>query len=245
MTSGFFPHSLRFSGAGYTHTGRVRTRNEDAILLDPSGQLWVVADGMGGHGQGDVAAAMVVDGLATLADGDEPEAILAAQIQHINADIYALATQNGSTMGATLVAAFLQDGVSYLAWVGDSRIYLWRDGALRQLSHDHSRVQELMDQGLIGEAEARNHPDRHVITRAMGVAPAVDADFATLPLRADDRIMLCSDGLTTCVTDTAIADILGGTHGDPQTTAAALVRAALDAGAPDNVSVIVIAATED
>ena len=116
MTS--FP--LQFDGAGYTHTGMVRDRNEDAILLDPSGQLWVISDGMGGHGHGDVAAAMVVDGLAALVGDTEPEAMLAEQIARINTDIHNIAARDGGTMGATLVAAFLQDNVSYLVWVGDS-----------------------------------------------------------------------------------------------------------------------------
>ncbi|MEL6837912.1 MAG: protein phosphatase 2C domain-containing protein [Pseudomonadota bacterium] len=235
--------SLRFSGAGYTHVGHVRDRNEDAILLDPTGQLWVVADGMGGHGHGDVAADMVVDGLADLEDGAEPEVMLSEQITRINSDIHAMMIRRGRTIGATLVVAFLQDNVSYLAWVGDSRIYLLRAGRLRQLSHDHSRVQEMVDAGLLTAKEAATHAERNVITRAMGVEPTVDIDSATLPMQADDRIMLCSDGLTTCVSDNTIAQIMNA-HQLPEDTAAALMRAALDAGAPDNVSVIVIAATE-
>ncbi|MEL6682848.1 MAG: protein phosphatase 2C domain-containing protein [Pseudomonadota bacterium] len=237
------PSALQFSGAGYTHVGQVRERNEDAILLDPSGQLWVVADGMGGHGHGDVAAEMVVDGLAALGDSEEPEMMLAEQIAQINTDIHAMTIRRGITIGATLVVAYLQDNLSYLAWVGDSRIYLWREGNLRQLSHDHSRVQEMVDKGLITPHEAQTHVERNVITRAMGVEPTVVADFATLPMRADDRIVLCSDGLTTCVSDHEIVLTLKA-HTDPKMAAGALVRAALDAGAPDNVSVIVIAATE-
>lgn len=235
--------ALRFSGAGYTHVGHVRERNEDAILLDPAGQLWVIADGMGGHGHGDVAADMVVDGLADLEDGDEPEVMLSEQITRINTDIHAMMIRRGRTIGATLVVAFLQDNVSYLAWVGDSRIYLSRAGRLRQLSHDHSRVQEMVDEGLLGPEEAATHPERNVITRAMGVEPTVMVDSATLPMLAGDRIMLCSDGLTTCVSDHAIAAIMNA-HTDAKETAAALMHAALDAGAPDNVSVIVIAVAE-
>ncbi len=232
-----------FSGAGYTHSGYVRTRNEDAILLDPSGKLWVVADGMGGHGHGDVAAAMVVDGLALIDDEGEPEAMLLAHIQQINSDIYNASVRIGGTMGATLVTAFLQFGVAYLAWVGDSRIYLWRGGALHQISHDHSRVQELIDDGLLTPEAARIHPERNVITRAMGNSDTVDVDFATVPLVAGDRIMMCSDGLTTCVTDAVIAEVMSA-YSERKTAAAALVKAALDAGAPDNVSVIVITAEE-
>jgi len=186
----------------------VRERNEDAILLDPSGQLWVISDGMGGHGHGDVAAAMVVDGFAALVGDTEPEAMLAEQIARINSDIHNIAARDGGTMGATLVAAFLQDNVSYLVWVGDSRIYLWRDGMLRQLSKDHSHVQELLDQGLISQQDAENHVERNVITRAMGVEPTVVPDFVTLPLRAHDRVLLCSGGLTTCVSNAQIADVL-------------------------------------
>ncbi len=243
MTSSPSPSTVKFSGTGLTHSGYVRTRNEDAILLDPTGQLWVVADGMGGHGHGDVAATMVVDGLALIEGDGEPEAMLLEQIQRSNSDIYDVAARNGNTMGATLVAAFLHNGVANFAWVGDSRIYLWRHGALRQVSHDHSRVQELIDDGLLTPEAARIHPERNVITRAMGTSSTVDVDFVTLPIVVDDRIMMCSDGLTTCVTDVDIADIMAA-YPDHKTTAAALVKAALDAGAPDNVSVIVIAAQE-
>jgi protein phosphatase len=243
MTSGAPLSNITFSGAGMTHPGKLRDRNEDAILLDPSGQLWVVADGMGGHGHGDVAAEMVVDGLALIDDEGPPEATLRAQILRINSDIYEVATRNGNMMGATLVVAFLEAGAAHFAWVGDSRIYMWRGGALRQISRDHSRVQELIDDGFLTPEAARVHPERNVITRAMGADATVEADFLTIGVKAGDRIMLCSDGLTTCVTDDVIADMVTA-YSDPETAASALVKAALDAGAPDNVSVIVITATE-
>lgn len=243
MTSVCNPSVLQIHGAGFTHVGCVRERNEDAILLDPSGQLWVVADGMGGHGHGDVAATMVVDGLAMMEDGPEPQLMLQDQIFRVNADIYANAVVRNSNMGATVAAAYLQDDVSYLAWVGDSRIYLWRGGVLRQLSRDHSIVQEMIDDGLIAEDDAFTHPERNVITRAVGTGPTVEVDFVTLPLLAGDYIMMCSDGLTGCVRDAEIAQIMAA-HPDYEQAAAALVRAALDEGAPDNVSVIVVTAQD-
>lgn len=231
---------LQISGDGFTHRGRVRERNEDAILIDPNGELWAVADGMGGHGQGDVAASMVIDDLALGAMGNEPLEALIAQLEQCNAAIFAQAA--GSTMGATIVVAFVEYDVSYLAWVGDSRIYLWRRDRLQQMSKDHSQTQELIDAGVLTEEAALTHPERNVITRAIGVAPTVEVDVAVLPLAAGDRLLLCSDGLTGCVSDADIATMMAHSMDDRQ-TAQALIEAALAAGAPDNVSVIIVTAT--
>lgn len=230
---------LLISGDGMTHRGCVRPRNEDAILIDPEGELWAVADGMGGHGQGDVAATMVIDALAAGPLDDDPIETLIHKLEHSNAAIFARAA--GSTMGSTIVAAFLAHGVASLVWVGDSRIYLWRQGRLQQVSKDHSHVQELIDQGVLTPEAALTHPERNVITRAIGVDPEVVVDFAVLPLAVGDRLLLCSDGLTGCVSDAAIAQLLARDLGDLKTTQV-LVDAALEAGAPDNVSVIVITA---
>lgn len=230
---------LQISGDGLTHRGCVRERNEDAILIDPNGELWAVADGMGGHGHGDVAASMVIDGLALGIVGEEPLDALVTQLEHCNAAIFARSA--GKTMGATVVAAFVEHGVSYLVWVGDSRIYLWRNGQLRQMSKDHSQTQELIDAGVVTEEAARTHPDQNIITRAIGVAPDVEVDVAVLPLAADDRLLLCSDGLTGCVTNDEIAAVLGRDLDDRQ-TAQTLVEATLAMNAPDNVSVIVVTA---
>lgn len=230
---------LHISGDGLTHRGRVRERNEDAILIDPNGELWAVADGMGGHGHGDIAASMVIDSLALGDLGAEPLDALVTQLEQCNAAIYARAA--GATMGATIVAAYVEHDVSYLAWVGDSRIYLWRRGRLQQMSKDHSQTQELIDEGVLTQEGARTHPDRNVITRAIGVAPEVAVDVAVLPLARDDRLLLCSDGLTGCVCDHDIGIVLDR-HLDDRQTAQTLVEAALVAGAPDNVSVIIVTA---
>lgn len=241
MTATNLENSLVIEGAGMTHVGHVRERNEDAILLDPTGELWAVADGMGGYGHGDVAASIVIDNL-TLIDGtDQPEARLEQQITAANAEIYDRAVRAGHTMGTTIVASMILGDVAHVAWVGDSRIYLLRDGTLSQLSKDHSVVQELIDSGFITEEDARHHPDRNIVTRALGVGPTVDVSFATLPMRDGDRILLCSDGLTACLTDADIAVIL-----EKQTNldelASELVQRTLDRGAPDNVSLIIVSA---
>lgn len=219
----------------------MRDRNEDAILIDPGGELWAVADGMGGHGQGDVAASMVIDALALSGPPVDPEVLLVDQLQASNAAIHTLAA--GQTMGATVVAVFVDACVAYCAWVGDSRIYLWRKDCLTRLSRDHSRVQELIDEGALTEQAARTHPERNVITRAIGAAAEVDIDIAVLPLLPGDRVILCSDGLTGVVDDAGIAEVLRMNRPD-NATAARLLQRALDGGAPDNVSVVVISTRE-
>ncbi|WP_299750833.1 protein phosphatase 2C domain-containing protein [uncultured Tateyamaria sp.] len=232
---------LRISGAGFTHKGLVRDRNEDAILIDPNGELWAVADGMGGHGHGDVAADMVIDSLATLTRTDDPEVCLVETLQRSNQAVFAAA--DGTVMGATVVAAFMDSNVAYCAWVGDSRIYLWRQGQLKQMTKDHSHIQELIDQGVLSKEAERSHPERNVVTRAIGAEPDVDVDTFVLPLQSADRLVLCSDGLSGAVEDTRLANTMMMNRPD-NATAARLLQAALDAGAPDNVSVIVVTATE-
>lgn len=241
MTATKLGSALKIHGTGMTHVGHVRERNEDAILLDPAGELWAVADGMGGYGHGDVAASVVIDSLAQIDDADEPDALLEKQIVAANAEIYRKAIQAGQTMGTTIVAAMIQADVAYLAWVGDSRIYLLRDGGLRQLSKDHSVVQELIDNGFISEEDARHHPDRNIVTRALGVGPTVDVSFVTLPICEGDRILLCSDGLNACLTDLDIGEVMRA-HTDNQEAVAALVQRTLDRGAPDNVSLVIMSA---
>lgn len=236
---------LIFRGSGLTHVGQVRDRNEDAILTDPDGALWAIADGMGGYGHGEMAADIVVDHVARLLDDDLPAPALRVLIEEANRAIRTRAADQGiDRMGATMVAAMIQNGVATIAWAGDCRAYLMRGGRLRQLTSDHSVVQDLVNSGLLRDDQREHHPERHVVTRAVGAEPRIEVDIVTLQMALKDRLMLCSDGLTTCVTDAEIASIMSR-PADPRSQCRALALRALENGAPDNVSVVCIFAQED
>lgn len=232
--------ALVIRGCGLTHAGKLRDRNEDAILTDPVGVLWAVADGMGGYGHGDMASDMVIDRLAAISDSMLAAPGLRMQLEEANRAILAKAAEPGmNAMGATVVAAMIQNAVATIAWVGDCRAYLWRGAGLRLLTRDHTVVQEMVDQGLLRDDAREGHPERHVVTRAVGAEPAVRIDTLTLPLVAGDRLILCSDGLTTCLHDPDIARIAAAAD-DPQALCRALITQTLVAGAPDNVSVVCV-----
>lgn len=235
---------FRFISHGLTHPGLVRQRNEDAFLDRPEAGLWAVADGMGGHEQGDYASGRIIGRLADFAPfadleeySDEVRRALSHVDVHLRARAKALGPQ--ALIGST-VACLLVCGEEFAAvWAGDSRVYLLRDGALQRLSHDHSRVQELLDAGLLKPEEAALHPEVHVVTRAIGVARL---HFGSRPgiIRAGDRFLLCTDGLTNVVADAEIASVLAATT--PSEATRQLVDLVLARGAPDNVAVIVAAA---
>ncbi|MFZ1470523.1 MAG: protein phosphatase 2C domain-containing protein [Paracoccaceae bacterium] len=230
----------RPKGHALTHRGAVRAANEDAILADPAGILWAVADGMGGHEGGAVAADLVVNTLATITDDALPAEALEDAIERANTRVRAAAAAMGArTMGATVVALFISHGIAHVAWAGDSRGYLLRGRRLRMLTHDHTVVQDMVDRGELGLSEAEGHPEAHIITRAVGAAPEIEVDHAAVPLLTGDRLLLCSDGLPRCVYAQDIESILLQPS-TAETTCQALLRRALDEGAPDNVSVIVV-----
>ena len=234
------PGRVRARGAGLSHRGRVREFNEDAILLDPAGALWAVADGMGGHGHGDLAADLVIETLAGLPHDDGGRAALAEAFGAAEARVRAAARDRGlGVIGAAAVALLIEGAGATLAWLGDSRAYLLRGGRLARLTRDHSVVQELIDRGEIDASEAETHPQAHVISRAIGAGSDAAPDFAGIGLAAGDRLLLCSDGLTRCLPEPAIAAHLAAA-GDPEAACHDLVRAALAAGAPDNVSAVVV-----
>ena len=232
-----------------TDVGHVRTVNEDALLVAPP--VFVVADGMGGHSGGDVASRMVVEEFARLADDYDPahgpqhvaDALARAQTRIVEYGDAHRATQPGWHAGTTAVVAVLveDDGATkwLLANLGDSRIYRLVDGGLDQVSVDHSVVQELVDSGEITPQQAAVHPERHVITRALGSPSGIDPDFFLLPLGAAERLLLCSDGISGMIEDTEIEQILESVP-DPRDAADALVRAALEAGGRDNATAVVI-----
>lgn len=232
----------RLHYAAGTHPGRVRTVNEDASLVAPP--VFLVADGMGGYARGDAASRLVVESFEPLAAmrAVQPDDVEAA-ICEAQRRVAALAAELSSAPGSTLVVAayVLEDGRGYwlLANIGDSRVYSLVDGVLEQISKDHSVVQEMIDAGQITRDEALGHPERHVITRAIGALTESQADFALVPAEPGSRLLLCSDGLTSEISDTAIQHILSERTA-PDRTVMTLLDAAVSAGGHDNVTVVVI-----
>lgn len=222
-----------------TDVGYVREHNEDSLLVRPP--LFAVCDGMGGHKAGEVASDIAVRVLAARAPRETDAQGLKRAVEEANLSIiHAVHEGEGREgMGTTCTAAIVEDERLTIAQVGDSRAYLLHAGVLQQLTRDHSLVADLIDSGEITPEEARNHPWRSYITRALGLDPRVEPDIYELNIDQGDRLMLCSDGLYSMVHDDKIADILNRTS-DPQKAAERLVKAALDAGGADNVTVIVI-----
>jgi protein phosphatase len=232
-----------------TDVGLHRETNEDAYLVAPP--VFVVADGMGGHAGGDVASRIVVEEFDRLAgEGYDPtrgaEVVAAAleASQRRIAEYSAGGAPDGRrTPGTTVVAALLVEDDGAPAWLlanlGDSRIYAVVGGALQQVSTDHSVVQELLDSGQITEAEAAEHPERHVITRALGGPRLEPADYFLVPVTEAERLLLCTDGISGLVDDGQIAAILADSP-DPRDAADRLVAAALRAGGDDNATAVVV-----
>ena len=229
---------------GRSDIGRVRSGNEDALLIGR--RVFAVADGMGGHRGGEVASAAALEPLRALDDRTfaSPEAAMSALTDAVvtaNTTV-SQRSQDEPTlagMGTTLTAVLVDGRDAHLVHVGDSRAYLARGGSFVQLTDDHTLVQALIDQGRITRDQVATHPHRSVITRAVGVASEVEVDGQHLTLRDGDRIVLCSDGLSGVVDDETIARTLEA-HG-PEGTPARLIEAANDAGGPDNITVLVIA----
>ncbi len=237
----------RLEGGGCTHVGHVREHNEDAWLSSPSAGLFAVADGMGGHAAGEVASALCIRALATLAAQPVPTAdkafALRATLERANREISAAGLSDASRLGmGTTVAALWLDGArAVIAHVGDSRVYRLRDGVLTALTLDHSLLGDAVRSGWITEAQAREQPPSCVITRALGTQPGVDVEIGATSVLPGDRFVLSSDGLTDLVHDMQIQRIVRATP-SPAEAARQLTLAALDAGGLDNVTVVVVQA---
>ena len=233
---------FRFDTGAATHQGCVRSLNEDRYLTQPDSGVWLVADGMGGHWGGDVAAMSITEHVASVgraASAPDLQARFEDRIGRANAAIQAhSARHDGATIGATVVALLVHEGHFACRWAGDSRAYLMREGRLSQISRDHTEVQELLDRGAITPEQAEIWPRRNVITRAVGVREGVRLDQAVGELRDRDVFLLCSDGLTGHLEDAEIRDILAGRS--PQAACDRLVEVTLDRGATDNVTVVVV-----
>ncbi len=234
---------MKLIPGGATDQGQVRETNEDGYVVDRRLQLYAIADGMGGHRAGEVASATALEALrAAVASGTG----LGDAITSANEAVHSKATADADLTGmGTTLTAIVPDGNGVLVGhVGDSRAYLLRDGELRQLTTDHSLIEELVREGRLTEEQASVHPQRSAITRAIGVEEDVEVDVYPVPLLPGDRLLLCSDGLTTMLRAQAISALLRRER-DPTRAANLLVDAANAAGGEDNITTIVIDIEDD
>lgn len=238
-----FDSQLLWTCAARTDVGLVRSRNEDAYLVQPRQGLWAVADGMGGHAFGDVASKAVVDGLAALPPCERlTDAIALARdcLARVNEALCLEArARQVPVIGSTVVALFACGVEAACLWAGDSRIYLFRQGRLQQLTRDHSQLEALKASGADVDSAAASP---NMITRAVGAADTLELDLATLTVRDGDIFLLCSDGLSTPVDEGAIAATLA--PGDCARAANELVALALASGGRDNITVVVLRADD-
>ena len=228
-----------------THTGRKRRHNEDAYVLEPP--LFAIADGMGGARAGEVASSLAAAALQSgKVDGNGEERVTAL-IQAANRSVYERSSQDAEVagMGTTMTVALVEDSTVTLGHVGDSRAYVLRDGELEQLTNDHSLVAELVRGGKLSAEEAEHHPQRSVITRALGTDPDVDVDTFTVEAEDGDVFVLCSDGLTDMVGDDEIGEVLARSRENLKEAAEELVRRANKAGGQDNITVVAFEMTDE
>ncbi|MGH2699649.1 MAG: Stp1/IreP family PP2C-type Ser/Thr phosphatase [Actinomycetota bacterium] len=224
-----------------TDVGRRREVNEDSFLVHEP--LFVVADGMGGHVAGDIASTTAIDAIkeqAATARADDMNT-LAGLVLGANSRIWEKAEEDPSLrgMGTTCTLLLLDSSGAHFAHVGDSRAYLMRGGKLTQLTEDHTLVGRMVKEGRLSSEEAEKHPQRSIVTRALGVDPEVQVDLMTVDLAEGDRILICSDGLSSMIDSDAIASILADER-DPQSASERLVEAANEAGGEDNITVVIV-----
>ncbi|MGH7164541.1 MAG: Stp1/IreP family PP2C-type Ser/Thr phosphatase [Nitrospiraceae bacterium] len=251
---------MSWHGTGLTNVGQVRPSNQDAYAVDNDLQLWIVADGMGGHPGGDVASRSAVEALTAsiraearmkaqgglnATDPAHSETELRRAVTASNRAIRHLAVQRSELagMGTTVVALRIACGPiaqATIAHIGDSRAYLLRGRTLTPVTRDHSLVEDHVRVGLLSPEEALVHPLRHVLTRALGTDPQVEADLCTFILEPSDLFLLCSDGLTKMLDDAHIVEVLLRANRSPELACRALIQAANDRGGVDNTTVVVV-----
>lgn len=249
--------------AAQSDIGKKRRSNQDAYLTDPDCQLYVVADGMGGHPGGTVAAEMTKLAIQSFVDASDEFGertwpfgydvelqyeynVLKNALSMANSKVCqaAEAVENYTGMGASVAVLWIQGNRAFYTHLGDCRVYLLRNGELRQLTEDHTLVQEQLKQGIITPQQARQHAFRHVVTRAVGVKASFEITVQDLVLEAGDRLLLCSDGLSNTVEHDQLSKLLCG-QSDLQAICGGLIEAANQAGGEDNVTVITVAYAGD
>lgn len=224
-----------------TDVGKVRANNQDAPIVSEKLRLYGVADGMGGHKGGEVASTSARDDLLRELEGKTPSvAALSGAIEEVNRQIYHQQEHDDALtgMGTTLSVLWMSDNFVYIGHVGDSRVYLLRDGEFKQMTLDHSLVEQLVREGVLTEEEAQNHPMRNIITRAIGTDESVEVDVVVEERRKGDLWLACSDGLHGLVDDRQMRDALR--QYEPEKAADVLLKAALDAGGRDNVTLVIV-----
>lgn len=237
---------MRIDWAGLSDRGRRRASNEDAFLADAGRGLFVVADGMGGHAAGEVAARLAVDTVRRVLceppAPPDPHAAIERAIQEANRAILERTHEREELqgMGTTLVLALVDAASAWISHVGDSRAYRVRQGRIELLTRDHSWVSEQVRLGLMSQEEARRHPWRNVITRALGSRDEVEVEVGVEPLRSGDRLLLCSDGLNSMAGEEEILDAVRGAGEDLREACRRLVELANAGGGEDNVTVLLL-----
>lgn len=224
-----------------TDVGKVRANNQDAPIVSEKLRLYGVADGMGGHKGGEVASTSARDDLLRELEGKTPSvATLSGAIEEVNRQIYHQQEHDDALtgMGTTLSVLWMSENFVYIGHVGDSRVYLLRDGEFKQMTLDHSLVEQLVREGVLTEEEAQNHPMRNIITRAIGTDESVEVDVVVEERRKGDLWLACSDGLHGLVDDRQMRDALR--QYAPEKAADVLLKAALDAGGRDNVTLVIV-----
>ena len=227
-----------------THVGLKRKLNEDSVLSKPEAGLWVVADGMGGHEAGEVASAKIVEALSAIPAGEDPRLLVdqaIVSLKQVNEELVEMGRvgMERKTIGSTVVGLVLGSSQYRCFWAGDSRAYRVRDGAITQLTRDHSLVQDLIAAGMIEAKDAEHHPNANVITRAVGAADDLKVDTVGGVAFSKDIYLVASDGLTRVVTQ---VEMLSALYSRPIADAADhLLKLVLDRGAPDNVTMAIVA----
>ncbi|HEY5602220.1 MAG TPA: protein phosphatase 2C domain-containing protein [Gammaproteobacteria bacterium] len=237
--------NLWWRSAAKTHVGMVRKINEDSVFGKNELGIWAVADGMGGYEAGEVASQMIVHSLGNLPSMSRLSQFVESvdnELREVNRRIqqHSMMIIEGRMLGSTVVALIIRGQVGVCLWAGDSRLYQYRGGKLQRLSKDHSRVEELIDEGILLPEEARKHPQSNVITRAVGACADLYLDNCVFDVKPEDTFLLCSDGLYNSVRDDEITAKLQ--HADPQLCAEGLIDSALANNANDNVSAVVVRA---
>ncbi len=230
----------KLSSIGRTHEGKRRAYNEDSYLDRPDIALWAVADGVGGWARGDYASRLIVDHLdrqrLSLAADAAGRQVLDS-LQEINEHLTQVAARGESQrMASTVVALLMREDHYHCIWAGDSRCYLLRDGKMSRISKDHSRVQDMVDLGLLTDEQAETHPDSNIITRAIGAAEVLELDHVSEPLMNGDRFLLCSDGLTKHVPDKDLIGLWRVQRG--RALIETLLDLALSRGGTDNITIV-------